>query len=264
MKIVVSCLCLLLLLTGCDSEKESVTYQPTQNEQTKLPRVNEMLPYEVLLETKDVTEAQNALKEYAEKGNIEGFTPVIVFDDAHGVMRASIQKIKEDHGDVASYTNTILQLIDVQDVTAFYEQSEQLNKDIFDEDLDDSLGLGEDIMYPGTGYQDEVIYIFKIPTVNSYELPAYLPFLSGEVTVDPAMLCAILKDWYENYGAEMFLLGSTVFQFQYASISEDEAVAFAKKIALLHPAAILRSYGSLENIAYNLMNLKQRYFMIWF
>ena len=47
------------------------------------------------------------------------------------------------------------------------------------------------------------VYIVLVPTVNSWEVPAYLRFGCGNNNPDSEEHVAILKHWYNNYGAEL-------------------------------------------------------------
>jgi len=89
------------------------------------------------------------------------------------------------------------------------------------------LGSHRDVL---TRQPKETVYFAKIPTVHAFEIPAYLQFGNWNACPSAEEHVAILRQWSERYGLEMYALTGDVIECEITRPPADREAAI--KLAL--------------------------------
>jgi hypothetical protein len=105
---------------------------------------------------------------------------------------------------------------------------------------------------------NEAMALLLIPTMNSWEIPAYLSWYGAE-TCTSELLIALLRYWNQKYGAELVAHYSTMLQLVVDRLpnSSSEALQLAYEQEVIAPCTTILPGVSLRNHARELLHSKQ-------
>jgi hypothetical protein len=97
----------------------------------------------------------------------------------------------------------------------------------------------------------ETVYFAKIPTVHSFEIPAYLQFGNWNACPSPEEHVAILRRWSERFGLEMYALTGDVIECEIARPPSDRKAALnlAREQYLYCNDIVDQGVGSIAGLA---------------
>jgi hypothetical protein len=84
------------------------------------------------------------------------------------------------------------------------------------------LGAHRDVL---TRKPKETVYFAKIPTVHSFEIPAYLQFGGWNDCPSPEEHVAMLRRWSERYGLEIYAITGDVMECELTRLPVDRKAA---------------------------------------
>jgi hypothetical protein len=110
------------------------------------------------------------------------------------------------------------------------------------------LGAHRDVL---TRKPKETVYFAKIPTVNAFEIPAYLRFGDWNASPSPEEHVAFLRRWSERYGLEMYALTGDVIECEIARPPADRKAALnlAREQYLYCSDIVEQGVGSIATLA---------------
>lgn len=169
--------------------------------------------------------------ELREEGKTKGFYPIII----------------GDREDLAGFANSID--IDQDQTASIIAAASKLNidsllreRELEEPELMESLEIGTWPKSPcrqglvahtdmRTAKPKPKVLIAKIPTIHSYEVPAFLHYGGWNNCPDAASHVAIHKFWNERYGAEIIAVTSDVIECKVSSppLHRDESMILAKQ-----------------------------------
>lgn len=204
------CLLLLIGLAGCGSllpaaqqgehneTMEVQTMKPTET--SGLSALLDRLGYDYTI-LDERTLRGDLLAFYdaeAEQGKREGYTPVLVAGEMDGILfqlnegydiQAELKKELPSGRDVLdSYRGYVEEILDEVNDMSFDPEMLQANVDCF-EPIENALTFGGEVA------------LVKLPTTNPWEAAILLPFGGFNECPSPEEMAAVLKLWYEQYGA---------------------------------------------------------------
>ncbi|WDV45373.1 DUF4253 domain-containing protein [Clostridiaceae bacterium M8S5] len=262
MVIILILISFLLLCTACkeDSTLEIKNSVESDNETSFDIKKEIKLPFDyIVVSGEDALET--CLKIREEK---EDITPVILgtYDD---VM---------SHEEIISYNKDLPDDI-------IKESLDKSVKNIFKERLGkvtkiyDCVELGKwpSVLSPMTSitsniniltgeYHDE-IYIGLIPTQNSYEVPAYIKFGGWNCCPSPESQIALLKYWYDKYGAEVISITRSTLECTVAipPKTKEESIKLAEEQFIYCNDIVYQGTETISNLAGGLY--KSNYWFFW-
>jgi hypothetical protein len=197
-------------------------------------------PYD-LIPGKD---AEAAFLAAQERGRIEGFSPLVLAPGMNLVPDMSRERLM-------AAAEKIIQ--EVRPASEFFDAALAQMIEDHEEDPDSGPGLFDALRpteppanrvdggmsTPTRGY-DETARIFKpfpevalvrVPTANSWEIPAYFLFGDWNGNPVPAQMVSVAKYWHERYGAVICGIGEETLEFRVARkpATHQEAVALVRE-----------------------------------
>lgn len=109
-------------------------------------------------------------------------------------------------------------------------------------------------------YQEVVIAL--VPTIFSWEVPAFLKFGNWNDCPEPEVQVSIMKRWYELYGAEVVGISNDVVEMQVKNPPEDMAASLclAKEQYIYCHDIVSQGVQTVRNLATSLLESKVWYF----
>ena len=150
----------------------------------------------------------------AEDGKINGYTPIIIIEDEHGLMEENIKFAEEDYGSFDKFIKNCLSSYNTVDIKKFFEERKKYYEEEEKMEQQDADNLYEPSNTIYLGENVENIYIAKIPTTKPYEVFAYVPIGGFDECPDNIIHIAIAKYWYEKYGAIPVCIGNDCIQYK--------------------------------------------------
>lgn len=113
-----------------------------------------------------------------------------------------------------------------------------------------------------TGKPLKEVYVGLVPTIKSYEVPAYIKFGGWNACPDPEQHVALMKYWNEKYGANIIsITGDTIeCTVDNPPTTKEEAMALAREQFLYCEDIVTQGCGSISALAGTLLNAKYWYF----
>ncbi|WP_158305365.1 DUF4253 domain-containing protein [Opitutus terrae] len=114
----------------------------------------------------------------------------------------------------------------------------------------------------GSGQPKPVVYLAKIPTPHTWEVPAYLNAGGWNDCPDPASQVAVLKYWHDKHGAEIYSLTGDVLECLVTRppSTRQAALALAQEQFLFCADVVHQGTESIEVLAATLLNSEVWYF----
>ena len=114
-----------------------------------------------------------------------------------------------------------------------------------------------------TGRPKEQVLIGLVPTVRTWEIPAFHGFGDWNACPSPSIHVAIAREWSERYGARMIANTSDVIEFEVERpiASRDEALAVAELQYRYCGDIVHQGTGTIEALAASLIGAK--YWFFW-
>ncbi len=140
------------------------------------------------------------------RGKKEGFTPVLVkIDDT---LAECLSLTEEEHYQPEQALQNLPDGKEVlncrwQSATEYGQPDEEDNGE-FDEMAEGMADVGQNFfvtLHQSSRNIMEPAVLFEIPTVNPWEIPAYVPFGGWNECPSPEEMTAVCKYWYEQYQA---------------------------------------------------------------
>jgi hypothetical protein len=156
-------------------------------------------------------------------------------------------------------------------VMDFFKEREEQDSEIFNDP--EIVGVWPDNVQTSnqlTAYTDiltgkplEEVYIGLVPTVNSYETPAYLKYGGWNACPGPEQHVALMKYWHEKYGANIIsITGDTIeCTVDNPPKTKEEAMVLAREQFLYCEDIVTQGCGSISALAGTLLNAK--YWFFW-
>jgi len=115
---------------------------------------------------------------------------------------------------------------------------------------------------PGLDRPKKSVFIAKVPTVNNWEVPAYLGLGGWNECPSAEFLTAVSKYWHNAYGAEIGAVTGDTIEYLVAKPPTDKETAekLAREQFIFCPDIVLQGTQTLLNLAGSLMNGKVWYF----
>jgi hypothetical protein len=174
--------------------------------------------------------------ELCDEGRQKGFTPLLIVVSDLLVETLEMYCEDEEEEDPAILRKTILKDAESVDAEAFLSARLAEYQKAYGDDL-----LGEFLECESRDYlysvekenEVEEIILAKIPTVNPWELAAWIPMGGFNKCPSPAEQVAVFKHWYHKYGAVPDLVTYDVWELELhrkeAVNTDIEAEALAKE-----------------------------------
>lgn len=220
----------------------------TQTEQTEALIRYLNCPCRYFAPMADDDPIMEAYREARERGEKEGFLPVLVTVD-ETLWECLIMNSDEDSdggeayefqaGEIAKYRRKLL----AAPLKSGAEVTELLLKTRMEEADDDELDWDEDVMgqmeggepndrfcgYWDYGTDDTCpLILAEIPVENPWEIFAYLPFGNWNECPDTPELMAVAKYWFEKHGAVPAVMTHDVLEFDVPEpVSREQATRLA-------------------------------------
>lgn len=193
-------------------------------------KLSELYPFKC---TKIDTDEKTVLDFYdkkKEEGLKKGFTPIIIEEDIAGIMEENIKFMLEDYNSFDNFINECLKGYKNFNINNFFS-----DRELYYDEQEKFEVLDGDSIYKFNGilnFNDNVkkIYLAEIPTVNPYEVMAYIPMGGFGECPDNITHVAIAKLWYNEYKAVPFAVGSDGLIFKCDKIIKNEEAL--EKLAL--------------------------------
>lgn len=101
-----------------------------------------------------------------------------------------------------------------------------------------------------------------VPTVRSWEVPAYARFGGWNACPEPSAHVALHRAWNEKYGSEIACLSSDVIECTVSRppATRDEAMRLAREQSIYCPDIVCQGVETVENLAATLMASRNWYF----
>ena len=226
--------------------------------------ISKIYPFECIKVESDEKKVMEVFEMMKKDGELKGYTPVIIIEDANGLMEENIRFAKEDCGSYEDFVKVCLEEYKQVDVKNFFESKK---KEYEEEGLLEKAHLDGDILYEQSnsvylGEKNENVLIAKIPTDKPYEVFAYVPMGGFNDCPDNAIHIALAKYWSDMNNAYPICIGSDTIQFKLDEPIKEEGLL--EKIALeqyLYCGDIVwQGVETVKNLANSLGNSKVWYF----
>ncbi|MBR0155915.1 MAG: DUF4253 domain-containing protein [Clostridia bacterium] len=240
------------LFTGCGGKKDpedggETTPAPEDGGKPELESLLDRLGYDYVRLDDALTDAEYValFETELEKGRAEGYTPILLpFTEGSGLLAESMGMRFDEGYDVSAELAKPLPNGEkvIADRTAEFESSLKESIDSFFGDIPQN-GLGEPdgseggdagIAFGGiteAGYYGNAhVLLVKLPTDKPWEAALYLPFGGFNECPEPQDMAAVLKLWYEKYGAVPAVITHDMLDMYLpAPLEEDSAAAAARE-----------------------------------
>ena len=178
-------------------------------------------PCEVFSDLLDDDDLIFSYEQALEQGKEQGYTPLLVVVD--DILLEKIEIEQEEESDIRAYRKrTIEEALALDPAEVFKGLKEALAEELEDGEktllCPDPVKGGQAINRftafwdYGTSLSKEVI-LAKIPTANPWELPVYVPMGGFNECPGPAVQAAVMKYWYEKYGAVPGVVSYSEWEF---------------------------------------------------
>jgi Domain of unknown function (DUF4253) len=192
-----------------------------------------------------------------------GFTPVLLGD------REDVQRIAEYSDFVAGKAEDVLRAAEAISPIDWFQQRQAEDPEYYQDEPGDwpykdlephSISSHLDIVSHDPKPQ---VYIAKVPTANSWEVPAYLQLGGWNECPPPEALVAISKYWHERYGAEIVSATGDVLEYVVSRppVTREAALELAQEQFLFCGDLIHQGMGNVTNLAAIL--LEGQYWHFW-
>lgn len=180
-----------------------------------------------------------AYREARARGAREGFTPILLVDDAQGNLLENILDTASTE-EAAAYRKKLLERT-LPDGAAWFQEQLAEQKEMWAEDgvsWDEAELMGEitdsEAATAFCGYENFggkgilPVLLAEIPTANPWEVFAWVPFGGWNECPDPEGQMTAAKYWYEKYGAVPALISADVLEYDLpAPVPEADALSLA-------------------------------------
>lgn len=222
--------------------------------------IPETFPYE--LESFAGRMAILELEKARRRGIDEGFTPVILggAEDIAGIW---------DNAEMNETSpQDILEKSKNLDVSNWFEERQSSDPEYYrvetgpwlpDVPQDETLHAIRDSL---TNKLKNPVYIAKIPTVRSWEIPAYLRLGGWDECPSPECQAAASKYWNELYGADIVAVTADTVEYFVENPPQDRAAAekLAREQFVYCADLVHQGLGNLNNLASSLLKNPTWYF----
>lgn len=251
--VTVSMVILFLLVFYCNNTKPG-----RDDEEIKVTDIN--FPYELI-----VVPGKSAVKKLLELRNlnVRNYTPIIIGD------KNDLDRVKENHDAFKESCEDFLKKAKMLDLEKFFEDVENQEIEYY---KNVPLGVWPKKSIPKmsltahtdilSGKPKKTVYIAKIPTKNTYEVPGYLKIGAWNDCPGPEVHIAIQKYWYKKYRAEMVTFTGDVIEFLVAKppLNKDEAMKLAREQFLYCTDIVYQGLETLSNLGATIIGSDTWYF----
>lgn len=224
--------------------------------------LSKIYPFECIRVDDEEKKVMEIYKMMVKDGKEEGYTPIIILEDANDLMQDNVNFAIDDFGSLENFTKECLKKykeINIQEyLDSKKEEYEEDNCLTFDEG--DMLFEESNTVY--LGEKSDKIYIAKIPTSNPYEVMAYIPMGGFNDCPNNEIHMALAKVWYDKYGAVPVCIGSDTIQFLLKEPvkGENELKELAMQQYLYCGDIVWQGVQTVNNLENSLSNSKVWYF----
>ena len=222
----------------------------------------DLYPFECIKVEGDNKKVMELYKLMVKDGTVNGYTPIIIIEDEHGLMEENIKFAEEDYGSFENFISSTLNFYKEVDIVDFFED----RKRYYEEEEKMSQVDADNLYEPSNslylGESNESVYIAKIPTNKPYEVFAYLPIGGFDECPDNSIHIAIAKYWYEKYEAIPVCIGNDCIQYKVKEpiVEEKELEELSMEQYLYCGDIIWQGVESLNNLKTSLGNSTIWYF----
>lgn len=164
-----------------------------------------------------------------ERGEKEGFIPVIVAVD--DILAEQLEIMKDDGYSVADTLE--------QDAKGGEEFLRKRYSEYFDDAAGEQVFDGKKEALTGIYCIDDArdgVLIFEIPTRKPWEIAAYIPFGGWNDCPSPDEMAAVLRYWYEKYGAVPVAITHDTLEMSVPEpVGEEKAAELAREHCAFTP-----------------------------
>jgi hypothetical protein len=179
------------------------------------------------------------------------YTPVLVGD------KEEVQRVAEYFDFVGSEPGDILRAAEAISPAEWFQQRHIEDPDYYHDEPGDwpykdlephALSTHLDII---SHEPKPLVYIAKIPTRHSWEVPAYLQLGGWNECPPPEAMVAISKYWHDSYGANIIAASGDVLEYTVdrPPISREAALQLAREQFLFCGDLIHQGMGNVTNLA---------------
>lgn len=146
---------------------------------------------------------------------------------------------------------------------AYFSEDPEREHTLFSSDGRKSQGLHRFLsLQTALRFRKEMpLYLVEIPTVNPWEVFAWLPFGGWNDCPDSEDMMAVFQYWYEKYGAVPACIGSDTLECIVSKpVSEADAIALAKEQYAFCSDIVEQGMGSISALAEELKQSTIWYF----
>lgn len=228
-------------------------------------------PCTYLLPQKDTASIMAAYREAAERGEREGFTPLLLVLDEWGNMAEMFSDLSEFRQGMAAAPiedgKTLMRRVEAE---AREEWGEDLTQEELVEHLNEVLGgdmsEGQEIteFLSLTDYRGQVqpVVLAEIPVKDPWEVFAWLPFGGWNECPPPEEHRAAAKYWFEQYGAVPAVMSMDILEYALpAPVPQERAMEAALEQYFFCADIVDQGVGTIGTLADVLA--KSRYWYFW-
>ncbi len=208
-------------------------------------------------------QAEAELESLMRAGKSEGFSPVILGNPEELARITDTISFNESSvPDILSRAETINVEEWFRTKTVEYEEDGQLDEEETESEpsSNDHLTVPFEIL---SGKPHEKVYIARIPTVRSWEIPAYLKAGGWNDCPEAEVQVAISRHWHLNYGAELACMSGDVAEYLVADppTHKESADDLAREQYLYCGDIVWQGVRSVSNLSKILV--RSRYWYFW-
>jgi hypothetical protein len=231
-----------------------------QAQNSELPKPAMRFPFEVL--EVPGAEALSTLEKLRRQGQMDGFTAVLL----GGVKDVTfISDVQAEH---AIAPEEVLKQAKTVDVQAWFSERVAQEPEYYEVEIGDWPGepptaesITAHLEMPYLSRPKKSVFIAKVPTMNSWEIPAYLGLGGWNECPFPKHLVAVSKYWHDVYGADIAAVTGDTIEYLVENPPADKEAA--EKLAREHfiycTDIVYQGTQTLRNLAAGLVNGK-----VWF
>lgn len=206
-------------------------------------------------------EAEAEWERLKHAGKSEGFTPVILGTPGEIARILETMSFNEE---------TVEEILQKAESISAEEWLKTKTGEMEDDEDVESQG-GEDPIAPShltvpfevlTGRPHEEVVIARIPTLNSWEIPAYLKAGGWNECPLPEEQVAISKYWHHKYGAQLACLSGDIVEYVVSNPPEEKHAAdeLAREQYAYCGDIVWQGVESIANLSKTLLGSKYWYF----
>ena len=196
----------------------------------------------------------------AAKGRAAGYTPVLIPFEPEGERDLLVESVESNLEAGFNIAESLKKSLPtgaeaLESIDSAYKEMMGFDADAFaaqfgeddpiDPGFDDGMqmpdcfgGIAKNAMFGETH-----IMLVKLPTVNPWEAALMIPFGGMNFMPDPESMAAVLKDWYEKYGAAAAVITFDTLDLLLPAPIAPEAVAEAARQQLIFDFDIYQTGG---------------------